>query len=190
LYQYWHALMHRFTFIYKTVRNISWATAGTILSSFNTPLICPLTYFMPPPMHPITIGTISIPKPGPLSLNSNANCWCFRSFPLYVSSMFFSFGHAMTTTVIFLSSRILEWKIGLLARLCLVEAPRSLLVSACQLLFLLPTFPFTPDITFSRLSYHSANTLGICNFDSFLAQVLPFSLLMPANRLLRPFCLS
>ena len=63
---------------YENVRKISWAYCWNSLIiiqhfpylSFN------LFHARSPPMQQITIGTISILKPGLLSLNSNANCWC------------------------------------------------------------------------------------------------------------------
>ena len=62
-----------------------------------------LTFIIPSSIHPIKIGTIAILRPGFLSLNSNSCCWYLWSFPLYLSWMFFSFRHAVSIIVIFLS---------------------------------------------------------------------------------------
>lgn len=66
--------------------------------------ICPFTFVISPTMHPITINTISILKPGLLSVNSKVSCWYFCSSPLLISLMFFALGHAMAITAIFLIS--------------------------------------------------------------------------------------
>ena len=99
---------------YKTVRNIFWATAVTVLSSFNTSLICPLTFSIPSPMHPITICTIAILKPGLLSPSSNTNSWYFQRFSVvHFINILLVLSHAMSIIIIFLSSRSLSTRSGL-----------------------------------------------------------------------------
>ena len=66
-------------------------------SGLNKTLMPLVNCFIPPPKHPITKGTAMTLYCSRLSRNSNANCWCFRSFSILFSWMFDSYGHAIST---------------------------------------------------------------------------------------------
>ena len=93
---------------------ISLVTFSSSFSS-NRSLISYLSFFVPPPMHPITGGITRTLKCSLLSLISKHNCWYFCIFSSLLSVLLLSFGHAMSIMNIFLFSCSSKVRSGLLA---------------------------------------------------------------------------